>query len=355
LLITAARAFVCVAALALSVGVVRASVLSETASSLSPGDSIKLDTQLLGTILSPDNADFLMWSSSGVWDPVRRQVRFIGKRDGSYPYRFLVYNETNNSWSNSQSLHANLAGPNLGHGYDHNAVDPATGRHFFRPFNSNVIYVWDGSWSSIDLPGSSSSVAASLSWIPGRGLVYAGASIFAYWNGSSWTDLGDTGLSAYHMASEYNHVGQTLIFGGGNGGNQMWKLGADLSVSQISTPPFNVGVGSSQGVLAADPSSDQFVAWQKDSKNWVQYDVSDNVWAPLSLSAGSGDAKQRGAPNLIDSGYGHATIAIPINTYGVIMFIQYRGQISNADVWLYKHSDSVALPVPGSPKDLAAR
>lgn len=332
-----------------------ASTLEDAAARLEPGESIRLDTTLPGSLLTPDDADFLQWASSGVWDPVRREIRFIGKRDGPSPYRFLVYDENTNAWSNSRKLPGPLSEDNYGHGYDHNTIDPATGAHYFRPYNSYTIYKWDGSWSTLSLPQVGKTIAATTSWVSGVGLVYIDEHQFVRWNGSSWKELGDSPISSYHAVSEYNRASDTLIFGGGNGGRQMWKYRSGSGVSSIASPPFNLGSAYSQGLLTSAPGSEQFIGWEKRTTNWTQYDVSSNSWSQLSVSSGDGSSPQSGVPNLsVGSSVDHAVIGIPIDTYGVIMYIQYAGASVDANVWLYKHSDSVAVARPNAPKTLLA-
>ena len=111
----------------LGAGAAQASALSDAASSLQPGESVKVNTHLPDSVLTTSGANFIMWASSGVWDPTRREVRFVGKRYSLYPHRFLVYSENGNTWSSDRSLPGGLTCNCNGHGYDHNAIDPTTG------------------------------------------------------------------------------------------------------------------------------------------------------------------------------------------------------------------------------------
>lgn len=57
-----------------------------------------------------------------MWDPVKREVRFVGQGHNEAE-KMIVYSESDNSWKG-------ISGPNsggIGHGYDHNAINPATG------------------------------------------------------------------------------------------------------------------------------------------------------------------------------------------------------------------------------------
>lgn len=336
-----------------------ASTLSDAAAALSPGESIRVATVLPASLLNLDGFEFLQWGSSAVWDPLRREFRYIGKRYSPYPYRFLVYDEKTNSWTSNRSLHSDLTGSLSGHGYDHNTVDPRTGTHYFY-FNSSV-YAWSGTWSVIRLPSGYRSVAAGLTWVDQfaqTGVAHSGllfvddASLLRY-DGTNWISLGSTPVQSYHTVAEYSPGGNAVLIGAGNGGNAMWKVNSQTrGVASVATPPFNLGAAESQGLLVAAPGADQFVGWDKSSGGWTQYDVSANAWSPIARSSGAGSSAQAGAPNL-SSSY-TSVIAAPISTYGVIMFVQVLGS-NDAAVWLYKHSSGAQERVPNPPSELSAR
>lgn len=338
----------------LGVGAAQASPLSDAASSLQPGESVKVRTHLSDSVLNTEGANFIMWASSGAWDPTRREVRFVGKRYSLYSHRFLVYSESSDAWSSDRSLPGSLTCACNGHGYDHNAIDPTTGTNYYRGYNSHTIYAWNGSWSEIPpIPSGSIDIASSISWVNGLGLVYVDKYKFIYFNGSSWQSLGSPPAVNYHNVSEYNPTSNTLIYGGGNGVNAMWKLDANRSISRIKDPPFPQGASETQTVLTSDPSSDQFISWQKRSTTWAAYDVSSDSWSTLQRSTGDGSTPSRGVPNLSSSDTAGAAIGIPISTYGVIMYVQYTGG-GEAGVWLYKHSPSVAVATPNPPTNVSA-
>src|SRR5690606_27835205 len=111
------------------------------------------------------------WGGSAIWDPVRRQVRWVGKRDGgTYSYHHIIYDEIRNTWEKQL---ASPSFPTWGHGYDHNAVDSATGTSYFRPFNEPDVYKWDGAtWQPLPQLTRRLDIVGSLSWFDGLGLVY---------------------------------------------------------------------------------------------------------------------------------------------------------------------------------------
>jgi hypothetical protein len=338
----------------LAFGSAHASPLSDAAASLQPGESVKVKTHLSGATLSPDGANFIMWASSGVWDPVRHEVRFVGKRYSLFRHRFLVYSENSDSWSSDRALPGELTCDCNGHGYDHNTIDPTTGTNYFRIYNSHTIWAWNGSWSTIPpIPDGSIDIAASISWVNGLGLVYVDKYKFVYYNGSSWQSLGTPPAVNYHAVSEYNPTSQTLIYGGGNDVTAMWKMDANRRVSRIKDPPFPQGASETQTVLVSDPASDAFISWKKRSTSWAAYDVGSDTWSTLTRASGDGSTPTRGAPALSTDDTAGAVIGIPISNYGVIMFVQFLGS-GDAGVWVYKHSPSVALATPNPPTNVSA-
>lgn len=319
-----------------------ASVLSEAAARLQPGESIRIQTDLPGSLLAPDNANFLMWGSSGGWDPVRNQLKFVGKRDGPNPFRFLIYDEADDRWELGPSP---LPEDSFGHAYDHNAMDPVTGTAYFRRYNSDRIYSYDGnSWTrETDMPARGR-IAAAITWWNGKGLIFSDSRDIRILEQGSWRDIADSPHDfVYHNVSEYSAEADIMIFGGGNGGRNMYKLTRNEQISAIATPPFNLGSSSSQAVLSADPASKLFVGYEKKTRNWTVYDPDTNQWSDLPQSSGDGSSPQQGAPNL-STGH-NAVIGVPIPAYGVIMYVQYLGS-SNAGVWLFKANQVVQPESP---------
>ncbi len=316
-----------------------ASVLAQIAASLAPGQSRKVPTSLTGATLAygSENSNFIQWGNSGYYDPLRKEVGFIGKRDGPNQYHWLVYDEATNTWSNNRPMWDTNA--YSGHGYDHNAIDPATGTVYFRLFGGEQVYAWNGSWSALSRWSQSTTVAGGLTWFPGVGLMYNDGSRLLRYGGSAWSQVAYFGGGSYHDMSEYNSTANVLIVGSGNGPSPMRKVDASLNVTIVADPPFNIGSSSTQGVCISDPNSASLIAYQKGTTNWAKYDIQVDGWMPLAQSSGDGSSPQSGTPNLVGGDTGLAVIGIPIPRYGVMMFIQYRGSGSTpADVWLYRHS-----------------
>lgn len=313
------------------------SVLAQMAASLAPGQSRKLPTVLNGHILvfGSELSNFIQWGSSGYYDPLRHEIGFIGKRDGPNQYHWLVYDEATNTWSNSRPVWD--TGQYYGHGYDHNTIDPETGTVYFRIYNESKVRVWNGSWSETPAWTQNTTIVGGLSWFPKIGLIYNDGAHLLRLTSTGWESLAKFGGGSYQDMSEYNSTTNTLIFGSGND-SLLYKLTADLKVSEVAPPPFNVGSGSGQGVCISDPASAQLIAYEKRSTNWAKYDIINDKWTALSQVVGDGSVPDNGTPKF-SSDPNHQAIGIPIPPYQVIMFVQYKGfEDTPAEVWLYKHS-----------------
>jgi hypothetical protein len=312
--------------------------LATAAASLGAGQSLKFAT-IAEAIIEPDGADFLKYGSSGVWDPVRKQARWIGRRESNdFRYRGLAYDEADDEFSNfalwTTDTYTN------GHGYDHNAINPANGHHYFRVYGSGEVYEEDGAgnWSTLAaLPGAS--IAGGLSYTP-LGLIYNDRNTLKVLEGGSWREIADFNEDAnvYHAVSQYNPISELLVFGAGNLDKAMRSMGLDETIASIPTPTIELGSGEDQGVFTADPGGPGFIGWQKATDSWEYWEPDDIAWSALTQSSGDGSSPQNGTPNLDTSAGGRPTIAIPISTHNVVMYIQSNG--SGADVWLYKKTAS---------------
>lgn len=320
--------------------------LAIAAATLAPGQC-----RLFGTIPQSviqnggENAPMTKYGSSAYWDPIRREVGFIGKRDSSgFPYHWLVYPESTDTWSSSRAVWSGGEVNQNGHGYDHNTCDPATGVVYHRPYNDSTVRYWDGSWHSLAaMPSPTPEIAGFLAWFPALGLVYGDRRTIrkhpgASNPGASWTTIEDRGVIsfAYHGVGEYNANLNALIWGAGNADDNLRMINASQVISAVPTPPFNCGSSELQGLLTADPRSNGFIIWEKATTNWAYWKPGDVSWTTLTQSTGSGAAPQNGMPNLSTATAGRHTVVAPIDDYDITMWVQAGS--TTADVWIHKHN-----------------
>jgi hypothetical protein len=331
--------------------------LAQAALLLGAGQCIKFGTIPL-SVIHTDSPGFsvLQYMSSICYDPINRQMRLVGKRSSDQaPYRFLIYDEADDAWTSDTPVAGPLQSNQNGHGYDHNTIDPDTGIHYFRGYNSGTVYYWTpstGVWGTLASLGSSPSpeIAGFLEWLPGVGVVYGDRRTIrthpgASSPGTAWTireNLGSVS-GAYHAAAAYNDNSQTMLWGWGNTDNNSRKL----LLSQIGTPAswvttqsVNLDLGSSElgGLIAPDPVGRGFIGWKKETLSWRHYDTDGNSWSTLTKSTGNGATVQTGTPNMSDGATQRHTACGAIKPYRVIMYVQYQGSSQAPDVWLYRHS-----------------
>ncbi len=304
------------------------------ANSMSAGQWLQLNITGLSTSLFVDGSNnTLDYMDKGCHDPVRKQVRFIGQAHGG-DQRFHQYDETSNTFTN-------LADPPwdgvvgypgyLGHGYQHNAVDPATGDFYYHEYNSTIVHRLtraSGTWSRLTSPNTE--ITGGLEWLPSIGsqgglILLLGRSCHRWDKATnSWSTPASSTLTGltYHTVAVRSVPNNVVIIGGGNGGRKLWKIGGTGGATAIPDCPTSIGIGSS--ITTACPVSGNLLVIGSNS-DAHKFNVSSNSWSSLSMS---------GAPSFGDVGSGSHVIAVPRPAYGVIMFVFGRSPAA----WLYKHA-----------------
>jgi hypothetical protein len=326
-----------------------AAPLGELANQMQPGQWRQLnaagDASGLTSALFEANPGTIMgYLDKGKWDAVTRRVHFIGQGHNGNQ-KFIQYDDATNRWSELARPSWDTSPGTIGHGYQHNSIDPATGDLFYRKYNSTDFYRLNratGQWVKLPSPSISAvGIAGGVEYFPEiAGLVYVGRSTVSVFTGGSWKNLYDANLSMgeYHNIAMYSPQHKVVYLGGGDGSRVLYRMTSTQSVVRIADAPINVAVASS--VTTVDPVSGNLLVFS-DSSTAYQYTPTSNSWSRLSMS---------GATPL---GGGVAdTVAIPISTYGVIMFVQ--GGRGSASAWLYKHSPSAAVPIDNTPPAVPA-
>jgi hypothetical protein len=306
------------------------------ASQMSAGQWLQLSLTGLSTNLFVNGANnTLGYMDKGCHDPVRKQVRFIGHAHMG-DQRFHQYDEVTNTFSNLADPPwdgGGLSYPGyLGHGYQHNAMDPATGDLYYRKYNSPEVYRLvraTGEWIRL-ANAPNTEITGGLEWLPNIGtqgglILFLGRSCHRWDKASNtWSTPASgtlTGMT-YHTAAVRSVPNNVVLFGGGNGGRAMWKIGA--TGGAISCPASPIGYGIASSVTTACPVSGDLLVVESSSVV-ARFSVGSNSWSQFSFSGG---------PSFGDISAGSHTIAIPMAAYGVIMFI--FGNTPSA--WLYKHA-----------------
>ena len=331
-------------------------VLGQLAASMAPGTWAELPTLDLNAGILEDvgGHHILQYTDDAVWDPVGERVLFLGQghasnwdNDPTTTARFIAYGAGTNRWTVMLPV---IPSENVGHGYDHSALDAARGEFFHRPFNSLTVYRYrlaTGEWDALPaIPQPARQVAGALEYFPEPdGLLFVDGDwgvwfwrratnaweLLANTNGTIDPELPSLPMAPYHNLAQHSPVHHRIVFGGGNDSNDLYLIAPDLSIVTQSPAPHDVGVAWGS-VFTLDPVSGDYLVFTADENVW-QYDpvaAPGGVWTPVVGPR----------PPFLDIGPDEPSIfgcvATPVPTYGVTLFLKYDG--SDSKVFLYKHT-----------------
>jgi hypothetical protein len=313
--------------------------LALAARSLAVGSWAEIDaTGLIPTFTGTHGGatgNIVPYSEDMVWDPNARLAYFLG---GDHIYaagddrpRFVRYTDDTNSW---QILPAPTWLPSsTSHGYDHSALDPATGVFFHRAFNSNVLRIYDpgsGQWSESTPPFINEygpccdalevfPALSGLIWVRGAGEVWRYTTATGQWDRLA-ESLEVTGTWLF---AAYNPIRDELVFGSSIG-DRLYRLSAAGTVTPLGEVPIQIYDGSGcNGVFTVDPVSGMYLALTATEHALYTYDSATGVWAAQPAAANAA----------LDE---RSVIAAPIDTYGVTGAVACRGL--DCSMWIYKHA-----------------
>jgi hypothetical protein len=117
-----------------------------------------------------------------------------------------------------------------------------------------------------------------------------------------------------------------LIFGGGSGVKTVYRMDAKGKIRQMGDSPVPLDSGG-HAIFTVDPVSGHFLLFGDDASFYV-YDSEADRWTLQDQRPPFFDAGQYGPVS--------CSIAIPIDTYGVVMTVTYSPK--EPKVFLYKHA-----------------
>ncbi len=320
-----------------------ASALSDAAAQLQPGQWTTLDTQSFTRALLDDGAGYhvFYYTEDMVWDPVSRQLLFVGGGHGS-DAEFLRYRESTNAWTRSKPT-GDFWHSSFSHAYDHNAIIPSLGKFFFRqpaydPSDHVEIYdIASGVWSRSAAMPYRPGCCSGLEYFPElNGLVLAdGYSGVMLYNvaANRWSEISGAGWGDYHNFAEYSPVHKVMIFGGGesSGTNALFRLDANRQITRLSNSPAQLG--TTHSIVTTDPVSGNFLVFFNSA--FYELNPLTDTWRRMSVNPpwqSMGDYGVFGA------------VGTPISTYGVVAVAKYAGD--NSKVYLYRHAASGGSTAP---------
>jgi len=308
------------------------SPLSDLANQMAVGTWAPLSTTGFdNNLLKTGSTDYVLnYGNSAVWDPINKEVRYMGKGHQEST-RMIIYSESTNSWARGPTT---VSSP---HGYDHNAINPATGAQYY--FGGQVFMrkYENGSWSNLpNLTGTQYSwpIALGIEYFPEVDKLFLVSNNRLVWlDNGSWSNvpgLSSISTGGYHLVAEYSPADKVIYYGGGNGEKTLYRLDADLNQTAIADAPIPIAVNSS--IVSVDPVSGDILLVGRDQTAW-NYRPSTDDWVPW-------DDVPIFTPqwnNKISF-----TLAVPIADYGVTMYLsRVHG------VYLYKHAALAVTEPPG--------
>lgn len=292
---------------------------------------------------STNSGNHYPFANEASWSQPYRRIEFVGQDHYAGGTRHLQYNETTNAWALVSTFSENPS-----HGYDHNAVDPATGDVYYRGYTSWTIRrfagaTWDAAYTTAP-PGVSgyAQSATGAGWWSGaltgvgaRGCfllfdntsitgprIYGYDPLSASWPiniscGSGWTDT-------YHSLLSYSSVKNVAVFGGGNSNpRRLFRLNANATITELGSAPVDIGINSSR--LTCDPVSGNFIVFNA-TQVWELDPTGSGTW-----TLQTGNRALPFTPKIPD---GCICVSLPL--HGAIGVINFSGGANQ--FWMYRHA-----------------
>ena len=326
-----------------------ATAMGDLAAQMKAGEWRELPTvNLLPTISGyPGGASgsVLPYAQNGLWDPKTQSFYFVGSdHQHSTGYaKFITYSAQSNTWREfpRPSWFVPLTSTAM-HGYDHNAIDAGKGILYFMEFCCPVsawkYVIKDSIWTQMPDPNLGYQRVGGFEYFPELGgLIFAeGGSVYFFNEATGqWTTPLATGLvmGTYCNFAEYNPVHHIMVFGGGNGSSALYKLDASKKVTKLTDAPAEVGaLRINWNIFTVDPVSGDYLVFggPNDSGTFYTYNVVSDIWTKMNQTVPFFLPQTDG-----NAGSVYRTVATPVSTYGVTMFVKWEG---GGKVYLYKHS-----------------
>jgi Bacterial Ig domain/Abnormal spindle-like microcephaly-assoc'd, ASPM-SPD-2-Hydin/Bacterial Ig-like domain (group 2) len=369
------------------------SVLATLAASMAPGTWAPLSTNSFdgvgpfNNIMRPQGAGSILeyTDKAGVWNPINKTVMVLGAAHNLQisvvcgESLFLNYTDATNTWGtlpnpcpnfDTSSCGSKLV-CNLGHTYEHQTINPATGDFYHRELGSGNVMVFSQStqaWSecSVINPSGSHQNNGGLQYFPERdSLVYIDGD-WGVWELSlapgncttnQWKEIANTfgtggptniptlaGIEGYNQFNQYSPMCHCLMMGGGNGtGTSFYKYDASGNFTHMKPSPMSMTIPhapTSGTVITTDPVTGIFLVWDGNpgakGTAW-EYNPILDLWSKTGISA-----PMFPGPDCPNNGQDDGvceTIGVPISTYGVVMMVQVgSANTGPTSVYLYKHT-----------------
>ncbi len=325
--------FAILAALGTVASPVAATALSDLVDSLQPGEFAELQSSgYTRELLEVGSHTILEYAAKGLWNPIDRRLDFIGEGHTG-GRKHIRYDEATNTWSE-------LPEPPyfVGHSYDQQTIDPATGVIYARAHNSASFrrYSEADGWERLPTPPFDNwQVAGGLEWFPELGGFVFVDSVSGVWlydvAAEEWELIDEPDpIGPLHNFAAYNPVHEVMLLGGGNNSTAVYLLDSDRRLKRVADSPNGnmLGPSPSQGRIVADVVTGDYLAFFVSGEFW-RYDVRSDRWQFIDSHP------------LVDQSREWFN-ATAIDTHGVVLFMLWDGSASS--VYVYRHTDQLAPP-----------
>jgi hypothetical protein len=296
------------------------------------------------------------YANSMPWNPFSKVIEIVGGDHlGATPnVHHVRYVVATNQFTLAQAA---PAVPDIGHGYDHNTLNPYTGDLYSRLYglgqSISVMKKSFGASTFINIPSVAASpqVAIGTAWWSGP-FVGGGSqgSLMIFNSGNAVGNSNDGQILAYnpmtntwfynqvgkapnygsgatyHSLIEYSSIKNVAVYGGGNvAPDRLWRLSSDGSVLAMPNVPSGKAVGIQQGVFVDDPVTGNFLLLSAGQ-----------LWELNPNGAGAWTQKASPPAGVnIPGATVLAPIAAAIPDYGVVAFIS-QPSATGGTFYLYK-------------------
>jgi len=225
-----------------------ASALAQLAALMQPGQWADFTTGNFNFALidAGGGHSILEFAARGHWDPVHKKIQFWGM--GHVTNQGLItYDDATNTWLRDPDTGGLIPNQNtFGHGYQHLALNPATGDLYQRTYDSGIISKkpYGQPWQTVAPFDNSvnNQVAGALEWVPqlnggAGGLAFADTGGVRISNStvSSWGSQINAASGAYQ--NEGVAINGAFYFGGGANSAAFWRLNANGTITDVADPP----------------------------------------------------------------------------------------------------------------------
>jgi hypothetical protein len=325
---------------------------------MAPGTWAQLTVSNQNAILSDIGVtgSMLPFSNSMPWNPISKVIEIVASDHvGATPNMHHVrYDVATNQFTLAQAA---PAVPGIGHGYDHNAVNPFTGDLYHRRYGGSISAMKKalGAASFVDIPSVAgvAQVAIGATWWSGPFVGGGSQGSFMIFNSGNSTGGANDGQivaynplsntwfynqvgkapnygsgSTYHSLIEYSAIKNLAVYGGGNvAPNRLWRLSSDGSVLAMPNVPSGKAVGIQRGLLVDEPVTGNFLLLSA-GELWELNPSGSGTWTQQT-----GTRTPPGGVGIPGTAIG---IASSISDYGVVVFIT-QPRSTGGTFYLYKH------------------